>query len=195
MTKSKNIFQNAILFFIEKGKHPTLGKVKLAKLLFFADMLSFKSFRKTITGEGYIKLPLGPVPENFDQTLLTMQLNKLINKPTNEFYTNYVSANLELFTKQQKEILNLVLTMFKTHYTRDVVDISHKLLPWDTIELYEPISFELIGLSNVEAMQLKIKAKELTTTDIIMNSPDLIASFKKGRDDVRRNRVKEHKWV
>lgn len=202
MTKSKKTFQNAVLFFLEKGRHPTLGKVKLAKLLFLADAIAYQNFKKTITGKDYIKLPLGPVPEDFDVELSEMEDKKLISKSPRypylngqEFYINRESACMDVFTQKEKAILNEVLAIFHEKYTKELVEISHKLLPWDIIDIGEKISFELYGLSNEEALQLKIKAKQLTTTEIIMNSPDLIASFEKGREDVRRNRVKEHKWV
>jgi hypothetical protein len=202
MSKLKNKLYNVILFFLKKGAHPTLGKVKLAKLLFFADALAYHSLGRTITGIDYIKLPLGPVPVDYDEELTSMEKEGLIEKrlrPTlkrnQEFYRPCRKANLSVFTKKEMAITNRVADIFWDKYTDDIVNLSHKLLPWDIIEIGEIISFELFGLDNEEALKLKLTKENLSPTEIILNSPKLMTAFKKGKEDVRKKRVKKHKWL
>src|SRR5262249_7882245 len=48
---------------LSEGDKP-FGKVKLNKLLFFADFTAYRYFGKSITGHEYQKLPQGPTPRN-----------------------------------------------------------------------------------------------------------------------------------
>lgn len=202
MLKLKNKFYNTILFFLKKGEHPTLGKVKLAKLLFFADALAYHRLGHTITGKDYIKLPLGPVPVDYEEEMALMEENGLIRKrfrPTTrrqqESYIPCKRANLNVFTKKEAEIMMEVVKILRNEFTNDIVNLSHKLLPWDIIDIGELISFELFGLDNEEALKLKLKKVKLSSTEIVLNSPELMAAFQKGREDVRKRKVKKHKWV
>ncbi len=202
MVNNKNKLFNAILFFLKKGEHPTLGKVKLAKLLFFTDAIAYHTLGHTITGEDYIKLPLGPVPCDYDETIGYMIEEGLIEqkfRPTlkkeQEYYIPKKNADLHFFTKKEIEIMNEVSDIFQHRYTGEVVDLSHKFLPWDAIEIGEIISFELFGLDNDEAMKLRALKEGLSTSDVIKHSKELMKMIKKGKLDVCRNRVKEHKWL
>ncbi len=47
-----------------------LHKVKLMKMLWFSDILNYKRHRKSITGLAYNALPMGAVPEAYDQIVL-----------------------------------------------------------------------------------------------------------------------------
>ncbi|MDH5186677.1 MAG: Panacea domain-containing protein [candidate division WOR-3 bacterium] len=199
MEKLKNKLYNVILFFLQKGEHPTLGKVKLAKLLFFVDVLAYHSFGSTITGKDYIKLKLGPVPVDYDEELAAMEKEGLIARrlrPTmkrdQEFYLPRRKANLSVFTANEVKILEQVVNIFRSKYTDEIVDLSHKFLPWDVIEMFEIISFELFGMDNEEALRLKIQTKNLSTSEIILNSPELMTAFKKSREDVLKRKVRKH---
>jgi uncharacterized phage-associated protein len=201
MSKNKSKVYNAILFFLEKSAHPTLGKVKLAKLLFFTDALAYHSTGRTITDEEYIKLPLGPVPENFDLILSSMENDGLIEKrirPTlkkdQETYFPCMKINFNVFLKKEIAIMSEVIDIFRNKYTDELVELSHKLLPWDIIEVGEQISFELFGMDCEEAQKLKMAKEKLSTSEIILNSPKLISDFRRGRKDVEAKRIKEHKW-
>ena len=47
-----------------------LHKVKLMKMLWYSDILSYKRYRQSITGLAYNALPMGAVPEGYDQIML-----------------------------------------------------------------------------------------------------------------------------
>jgi putative zinc finger/helix-turn-helix YgiT family protein len=47
-----------------------LHKVKLMKMLWYSDALSYKRHRKSITGLAYSALPMGAVPEGYEQIIL-----------------------------------------------------------------------------------------------------------------------------
>jgi hypothetical protein len=48
----------------------SLHKVKLMKMLWFSDILNYKRHGKSITGLAYRSLPMGAVPEGYDQIVL-----------------------------------------------------------------------------------------------------------------------------
>lgn len=43
--------------------HPKFGATKLNKILFYSDFIAYAKLGKSITGEKYQKLPLGPAPK------------------------------------------------------------------------------------------------------------------------------------
>ena len=187
---------------MKTGKHPTLGKVKLAKLLFFSDAIAYQELGHTIAGVDYIKLPLGPVPIEYNEVLEIMEEDGLIERKhrstirgEQEYYIPLVEANLAVFNKKEKGIMAETIRIFRERYTHAVVDLSHKLLPWDVLELGEVISFELFGLDCEEAERLKLKKKTLSTTELIENSNILLASWKKSKSDVKKKKVRTHEWT
>lgn len=201
MDSQQERFRNAFLFLAKAAEHPTLGKVKLAKMLFLADALAYEKLGSTITNRDYIKLPLGPVPVDYDFEIDSMENDGLIKrqfrstqKNIQEYYTVLKRANLNIFSKEEKTILQKTVSIFLEYFTGMVVDLSHKLLPWDIIELKEIISFELLGMDCKKALKLKSKKSKLSITDLILESDDLMKSFRKGQQDVRRSRIKEHTW-
>ena len=60
-----------VLFFAHKN--PGLMKTKLLKLLNYSDMIFFKENGISISGERYVHLQYGPVPENFDLIMARME--------------------------------------------------------------------------------------------------------------------------
>lgn len=202
MIKNSDKFINTFLYFIDAGRHPTLGKVKLAKLLFFADAIAYGQLGRTITGKQYVKMMLGPVPCNYNKDISSMETEGLITKKSRttikgdqEYYVPHKKANLRKFNKTERQIIKAVVRIFGERVTKSIVEFSHKILPWDIIDRGEIISFELFGLDSKEAKKLKLRKDKLTTTDLIVNTPKLMASIRKGKQDVKKQKVKAHKWI
>lgn len=79
MDTSKKIYE--IINYIVgcfKDNPSKLGKVKLAKILWFADREFMYKYHSELTGLEYQKLPFGPVPKKYDQILNDMQKKNLI---------------------------------------------------------------------------------------------------------------------
>jgi uncharacterized phage-associated protein len=195
-------FINTFLYFIDAAKHPTLGKVKLAKLLFFADAIAYDQLGRTITGKQYVKMMFGPVPCNYNEDISSMETEGLITKKSRttikgdqEYYVPHKKANLKKFIKTERKIIKEVVRIFGEKVTSSIVKFSHRILPWDIIDRGEIISFELFGLDCEEAKKLKLRKDKLTTTDLIVNTPKLMASIRKGKQDVKKQKVKAHEWT
>ncbi|MGI6544367.1 MAG: type II TA system antitoxin MqsA family protein [Limnochordia bacterium] len=60
-----------IIYFAESIQ--PLCKTALMKLLFYADFLHFREYSVSVTGASYVKLPYGPVPDNYKYLLSTLE--------------------------------------------------------------------------------------------------------------------------
>ena len=48
-------YKNAILFFANRIRNGTLGKLKLMKLLYFLDFDFFEKYGRSVTGDEYLR--------------------------------------------------------------------------------------------------------------------------------------------
>ena len=68
MTKiSEKKYKEVILCLAEKLGGEIKGKKKLAKLLYFVDFDFFEKFEKSLTGDVYKALPMGPFPATMEK--------------------------------------------------------------------------------------------------------------------------------
>lgn len=65
MVLHRKKYQNAVLYLCQQLKGEIHGKKKLAKLLYFVDFDFYERYEKSITGDTYKALPMGPVPSAF----------------------------------------------------------------------------------------------------------------------------------
>lgn len=128
-------FFEVIRFFARKTSP---RKVKMNKLLFYADFLHFKRYGHSITGARYIAIQMGPVPDNFDglfnearlQGYITIQYEQFDNGNIGEqFVPGKKAADLSL-EKEELETLELVSSTFEDMNTSDMIQISHEERAW-----------------------------------------------------------------
>ncbi len=165
----KDIYKIAqtILFFLEHDMQ-YFGRVKLMKLLFYADKYHLEKYKKTIFNTPYTKLRHGPVPESTNALLgdaLSLRQNigysleyeeeaKIINHYL-EIKTKLLSNNNKMYHFQANdnirydkdflsiseiEILENVVDEFKTMNTEDISELSHKTRAWKSVDMRQPIS-------------------------------------------------------
>ena len=152
---------NAMLYFIEKVDNGTLGKVKLAKLLFFADALHYLNKGRGFLGVRFQKFPRGPVPRQFSK-LLDQWDGKYFQMQEGEYFgyeqTRFIlssdyHSNLEIFEKAELAALDSAITQFKDDTASDVSDFSHQMLPWESLPLYGDIPLKLVAYSQSQPFQ------------------------------------------
>ncbi|MCX7633244.1 MAG: DUF4065 domain-containing protein [Turneriella sp.] len=107
----------------------TLYKVKLMKLLWYADILHYKRYGRSITGLAYSALPMGAVPEGHEQIVMldgvsfdTVMYGDNVAykfKPTPGFKIKRLTAN-------ELETLDKVISEFGHLNTDQIVDRMHK---------------------------------------------------------------------
>ncbi|MBU1684464.1 MAG: Panacea domain-containing protein [Patescibacteria group bacterium] len=70
-------YRNVILFFANKIKNGTLGKLKMMKLLYFLDFDFFEKYGKSVTGDKYLRWENGPVPQVGEKMINQMSGNDI----------------------------------------------------------------------------------------------------------------------
>ncbi len=136
---------------------PTFGKVKLAKILYYADFTSYRDYGQPITGSAYSRLPLGPVPKHFFDLLDEMTASReiYIRKekvfPTATYEYERVmatrEANLVSFTGRDITLVNELIERFWNKYAHDISDQSHGIA-WQMVGDNESIPYEASRLSD-----------------------------------------------
>mgnify|MGYP000902489745 FL=1 len=123
-----------------------LYKVKLMKLLWYADAIHFSRYGKAMTGLVYTHMPLGALPVAHDS---------IINLPSvrvEEEFINFdlcyrIVPNTELsltdFSLEEQEVLQLVASKFKNMNSKEIVEYMHLEKAYLETEPYQAISFFL----------------------------------------------------
>lgn len=150
----------------------TFGKVKLAKVLYFADFTSFRLFGKPITGITYVKLPRGPVPQSFFEQLDNMEVKGDIFLRVEPYYTYEQhrvipkrEADLTLFSGRDIGLVDKIIHDIAGKSAQQVSELSHTLA-WDIFEMNAPIPYEAALLSDEGITEDDIEsAKALFTED------------------------------
>lgn len=144
-------FRSMILAFIAFGgaNDGLVTKTKLAKMLYFADAQTFKLRGQTISGLIYRKLPQGPVPYEFFQSIDEMADNKIIDIKFSglaQMIGTVEPVNIEELNLEGNELslIEDIAKKWKDKRTDAIVNYSHQHTTWLNAEEYEPINMALL---------------------------------------------------
>ncbi|PYT26215.1 MAG: hypothetical protein DMG57_22330 [Acidobacteria bacterium] len=150
---------------------PTYSKIKLLKILFFADFESYGAHGVPITGLPYRKLPYGPCPVDFPRLQEEMLRNKQIQIFARRVYEH---SSQRLFPLQEPtfdfvsardiSIVDGWVRFFWNKTAKEVSEYSHgkawkvtkdaELIPYEAVFISdEPVTFE--DLSRVKELASK----------------------------------------
>ncbi|WP_148359067.1 type II TA system antitoxin MqsA family protein [Peribacillus simplex] len=120
---------NLILYI--SAKMPKVSKTKVMTLLFYSDFKNYKEFGLSITGMTYQHLSFGPVPYHYWLMLDSLTFNKIIElKPFENFEGEYLEPlndyDLSLFSADEIETLQKVISYFKNFDTAEISNYSHE---------------------------------------------------------------------
>ena len=151
MPLHKKKYQNAVLYLCFKLKGELHGKKKLAKLLYFADFDLYEKDQKSITGDVYRALPMGPFPIALEEITTEMAKKRMLGVrhieeregylPT-EVYTCLVQPDLSVFDDEEKKILDRVVRKYGHLTGKQLEDLSHAEAPYTAAKLYEEVAYE-----------------------------------------------------
>lgn len=87
-------FANTVLSLVDNGR--SVNKTGLLKLLFLADFKHYALHGCSITGSKYVRLPRGPVPDNYEPHLDQMTYRHLMRpersvSPSGHYETRFVA--------------------------------------------------------------------------------------------------------
>jgi hypothetical protein len=153
--ESRERLRELILFIAERCQDdPTFGAVKLNKILFFADFISFARYGEAITGTPYSKLPLGPVPRAARAVRAKMEAEEEIFV-TKEGYSPYLrhrvvprrEANLDRFKARDIALVDGIIQTLHGVDSTTVSEVSHDRA-WKAVGDYETIPYEAAFISD-----------------------------------------------
>lgn len=150
----KNKYKNAALFFIKHCNGPYLGKTKMSKLFYYLDFISFRDNGKSVTGETYDRLGLGPYPRNLMVILPEAEKEGLLKINTNEVvhdgetydswsFSKITEPNLEVFDEYEKGLLIKICDEFKNWTPDQLINQTHFEAPWVYSAANEPLDYTL----------------------------------------------------
>lgn len=143
-----------ILYISQKcANDPRFGAVKLNKILFFSDFLSFANYDVPITGMEYQKLKHGPGPrrllpvrerlvESGSLGIQALPLGSGIQQRT----VNLRAPNLEAFTAKEIALIDSVIETLEHRTAKMVSDLSHRMSGWKLALPGETIPYETVFL-------------------------------------------------
>ena len=150
-TMDKEKYKQAILFFLNSSANNIrLGKVKLFKLLYYADFDHYQVYKTPITGDVYNKKAYGPVPQSAQAIMYEMCSDNLLEMTTRRIgdyrqnvYTPLVSHQPDAFTTTEMQVLDHVVQKWTSHSTQEIVVATHGEAPWRAVEMAEEIPYAL----------------------------------------------------
>ncbi len=152
MTLNKKKYQNVVLYLCQKLNGEVRGKKKLAKLLYFVDFDFYEKNQRSITGDIYRALPMGPFPIALDAMTEVMKKNKIIAidkveehegyNPT-EVYRSIKKPDISVFEKDEIKMLDRVILKYGHLSGKQLEDLSHAEAPYAGTELNKEIYYEL----------------------------------------------------
>lgn len=126
---SLNKVVEVIRYFASSIKVTNLYKVKLMKLMWYADALAYKKRRSAITGLVYQALPMGAVPvgHNFIIDLKDVPCEEVDMGETNAYHFSLSEdRSFSGLSKEEIEILDIVIEKLGKMSKHDIVDFMHK---------------------------------------------------------------------
>lgn len=136
-----------------EGDEP-FGAVKLNKLLFYADFLSYVKFGESITGQEYQALVNGPAPRRMVPVLTRMQRDEVLAIRENDYYgKNQQRAfalqdpDISQFDYAEMELVDKVIKHFWGKNATEMSIESHHFVGWKLAKQGEtiPYSVALVG--------------------------------------------------
>lgn len=143
--KYKQIIRNFIALWADPdGK---ITKTKLAKLCYLLDFTRFYNNLISVTGLEYRKIQQGPVPDLYFTTIEEMQEEQSIAVQQNGqafMISNIWAVSHNLLNEDEMMRIEKIANKWKWANTKQIVDFTHKQLPWLICHDKEIIPYGLI---------------------------------------------------
>lgn len=151
MALHKKKYQNAVLYLCQELMGEVRGKKKLAKLLYFIDFDFYEKYAKSITGDIYKALPMGPVPSALVSVTEEMIKMKMLEiKKENEFegyiptevYRSIIKPDLSIFSREEIRMLKRVVKHYGHLSGKQLQDLTHAEAPYTAAKPNEEVPYE-----------------------------------------------------
>lgn len=130
----------ALNYIASNHRNKVVGFKKAYKLLWLMDRYSLRHYARTISGDQYFAMQLGPVPTDAKHILEGLPTNMQTKQGEVEEYLaingnthklrSRKGPNLEVFSKSDINVMNLVLQHYGSMTSNDLSTLSHKFPEW-----------------------------------------------------------------
>ncbi|ONN27469.1 hypothetical protein XJ44_03940 [Thermosipho affectus] len=123
----------------------TLDIMKLFKLIFYIDAVSYTMIDKSITGLRYKSNKYGPTPYNYDLILTYLKKKGVVSEhPDKEYCLNYCEnyKSIKNLSKEEDMIIDLVLKEYGNLSSKKLSELTHKEKCWKETERGKIIRFK-----------------------------------------------------
>ena len=151
MALHRKKYQNAVLYLCRKLKGEVRGKKKLAKLLYFADFDFYEKHQKSITGDVYRALPMGPVPSALEEITGEMKKKKKLAIERIEEHQGYnptevfrciAEPDMSVFDAKEKKMLDRIVLKYGNLTGKQLEELSHAEAPYTAAKPYQEVPYE-----------------------------------------------------
>jgi uncharacterized phage-associated protein len=157
-------YKNAIIFFAQKIKNGTLGKLKMMKLLYYLDFDFFEKYGRSVTGDEYLRFDNGPVPRMGEKMLKEMNGKeiKILRKKIGNGYNDQmlieamVDFDVNVFDKEELLMLGEIAAKWEKFTGSEIKNASHGEAPWIAAKPNEAIDYNLVYYRNKYGEMAKI---------------------------------------
>lgn len=154
--KTEAIIAYIINYFQCSGSFEKLGKVKLIKILWYADREFMHKYYKELTNLEYRKMPRGPMPKNIDSILESMEKKDIIrsfkiSKSDHCIQQSFLclqEPDLNNFTPQEISVLDKVIADLFNKSATQISKKTHDEL-WHSIEQGKVMPLESVFLQDI----------------------------------------------
>lgn len=146
MEKYKQILLNCLQYGGDSADGK-ITKTKLSKLAYLADFAWFYEHLQSMSGLMYRRIEQGPVPDQYFRAIDELFEEGAINieKKGKAFMISPIeNASTNLMNSQEKILIKKISKKWKDINTHDIVDFTHKQLPWKICREGEFIPIEII---------------------------------------------------
>lgn len=136
---NKEKYINALLYFISKCGNERLGIMKLNKLFYYLDFISYRDRNRSVTEETYLHLPKGPFAASLEKEIIgSARKAKLIDHQEDQSekygkrnrFRALKSYDPSVFDEYEKKLLHYLCEHFRDWSTDQMVAQTHSEAPW-----------------------------------------------------------------
>lgn len=124
-----------------------LGRVKLHKILYYADMLRFVQSGSALTGDDYLKQQFGPTARHLGWALKRLQDDGKIRVSESDYFgfrktdfESLLSPDASALSADEIELLDKVADGVCQQTAKEISELSHAA-PWEMVKLGEEIPY------------------------------------------------------
>ena len=150
--KSLSKFRNLVLQCIKHGSDNDgcITKTKLAKLVYLCDFANYYKHLNPISGFEYRRLARGPVAIEFFEMIDANESIRVKDSGRAIMISLVEDPDESILDKEEKETVKAVCKKWKRASTEEIVDFTHRQIPWSMCKEREVIPYELINMEEPE---------------------------------------------